>query len=79
MSYTRRFYYNLRNFTADQVKGAWMANVSADFKVDDWTITAAIKNLTNRRVGVIGFDLAGLCGCNQISYKPPRLFTLGAR
>ena len=34
--------------------------------------------LTNRRVGVIGFDLAGLCGCNQISYKPPRLYTLGA-
>jgi len=48
-------------------------------KLDSWTITAAIRNLTNRRVGVIGFDLAGLCGCNQISYKPPRLYTLGAR
>ena len=47
-------------------------------KPDSWTITAAIRNLTNRRVGVIGFDPAGLCGCNQISYKPPRLYTLGA-
>jgi len=38
-------------------------------KPDSWTITAAIRNLTNRRVGVIGFDPAGLCGCNQISYS----------
>ncbi|WCT79139.1 TonB-dependent receptor [Novosphingobium humi] len=79
VDYTGKFYYNLRNFTADQVPGTWMVNTSVDYKVSDWTFTAAIKNLTNVRVGVIGFDLAGLCGCNQISYKPPRLFSFSAR
>jgi len=27
----------------------------------------------------VGFDLATLCGCNAVSYKPPRFFQLGAR
>lgn len=78
-NYTSSFFYNLRNFTADQVKGAVMVNASLGYNVGAWDFTLAVRNVTNVRTGVIGFDLAGLCGCNQISYKPPRLFTLEAR
>lgn len=78
-AYTSKFYYNLRNFTADQYGRRVMVNASLNYNIEPWSFTLAVKNLTNVRQGVIGFDLAGLCGCNETSYKPPRLFTLSAR
>ena len=78
-AYTSRFYYNLRNFTADQYGRAVIVNANLDYNLKPWSLTLAVKNLTNVRQGLIGFDLAGLCGCNETSYKPPRLFTISAR
>jgi len=78
-AYTSRFYYNLRNFTADQYNRAVVVNASVDYNLEPWSFTLAVKNLTNVRQGLIGFDLAGLCGCNETSYKPPRLFSISAR
>ena len=27
----------------------------------------------------LGFDLATLCGCNEVSYRAPRFFSVGLR
>jgi iron complex outermembrane receptor protein len=44
-----------------------------------WLATLAVRNLTDERAGVQGFDLATLCGCNEVSYRDPRSFNLGIR
>jgi iron complex outermembrane receptor protein len=39
----------------------------------------AIRNLSDERAGIQGFDLATLCGCNEVSYRAPRHYTLNVR
>jgi len=78
-SYTDPFYYNLRNFDADKFGRTVMVNAGLGWSNDNWELNFRIKNLTNVHQGVQGFDLATLCGCNEVSYKPPRFFQLGAR
>ena len=78
-SYTSSFYYNLRNFTADRYGHYAMLNASIGWRLNPWELTFAVRNLTDVRAGVQGFDLATFCGCNELSYKPPRLFQFGAR
>jgi outer membrane receptor protein involved in Fe transport len=39
---------------------------------DRWQFNVEVKNLTNAHAGVQGFDLATLCGCNEVAYQPPR-------
>ena len=75
------FYYNLRNFTADRYDAYVVANMGFS-----WTdarsalrLGVDVRNLTDERVGIQGFDLAGLCGCNEVSYKPPRSLLFSAR
>ena len=75
------FYYNLRNFSADRYDAYVTANAGLS-----WTdprnalrLGFEVRNLTDERVGIQGFDLAGLCGCNEVSYKPPRAYQLSAR
>ena len=75
------FYYNLRNFTADRYDAYVVANTGFS-----WTdarsalrLGVDVRNLTDERVGIQGFDLAGLCGCNEVSYKPPRSLLFSAR
>ena len=43
------------------------------------SIGLGVENLTNAKIGVQGFDLATLCGCNEVSYKPPRTFVVKTR
>ena len=76
--YSSSYYYNLRNFSADKFSGYVTVNAGVSWRTDDrrWEIGFDVKNLTDERVGIQGFDLAGLCGCNEVSYKPPRLFQL---
>ena len=76
--YSDRFYYNLRNFTADQFPQYYKLGLGADWASADehWQVGLDIQNLTNRRIGNVGFDLASLCGCNDVSYQPPRLYSL---
>ena len=39
----------------------------------------AVRNLTDERPGVQGFDLATLCGCNEVAYKAPRYVAFSVR
>ena len=78
-SYTDSFFYNLRNFDADKYGETVMVNAGIGWASDVWELNFRIKNLTNVHQGVQGFDVATLCGCNEVSYKPPRFFQLGAR
>ena len=74
VSYSDEYFYNLRNFDADKYDsytkvGAVIGWVSPD---ELWDVSLNIRNLTDERIGIQGFDLATLCGCNEISYQPPR-------
>jgi iron complex outermembrane receptor protein len=72
--YSDSFYYNLRNFAADQFGAYTMVNAGLGWSSnnDQWETNVEVKNLTNAHAGVQGFDLATLCGCNEESYQPPR-------
>jgi len=78
-SYTDPFFYNLRNFDADKYGRTVMVNAGFGWSNDVWSLNFRIKNLTNVHQGIQGFDLATFCGCNEVSYKPPRFFQLGVR
>ena len=78
-SYTDSFYYNLRNFDADTFGRTVRVNTGLGWSNEVWELNFRIKNLTNVHQGIQGFDLATFCGCNEVSYKPPRFFQLGVR
>ena len=75
------FYYNLRNFSADRYDAYVTANLGLSWTDHRKALRLGfdVRNLTDERVGIQGFDLAGLCGCNEVSYKPPRSFLFSAR
>ncbi len=81
VEYSDSFYYNLRNFDADQFDSYWLWNsrltwYSAD---DNWEASLMFQNLTDERAGTIGFDLATLCGCNEVAYTEPRWYGVSLR
>ena len=80
-SYSDEFYYNLRNFDADKFGSYTMVNAMISWESSDmhWLATLAARNLTDERAGVQGFDLATLCGCNEVSYRAPRFVSVGMR
>lgn len=78
-NYSDEFYYNLRNFDADKFDSYVMANAQLSFEKNDWLATLAVRNLTDERAGVMGFDLATLCGCNEVAYRAPRYVSVGLR
>ena len=80
-SYSSSYYYNLRNFDADRFKAYLMINAGIGWISPEKTfeLGVSVENLTNRRIGIQGFDLATLCGCNEVSYRTPRTFTLKGR
>ncbi len=81
VSYSDEFYYNLRNFDADKFDSYTMVNALLSWESEDqrWLATLAARNLTDERAGVQGFDLATLCGCNEVSYRAPRFYSVGLR
>lgn len=81
VSYSDDFYYNLRNFDADQFDDytMWNALVSWESAEGNWLVTLAGRNLTDERAGIQGFDLATVCGCNEVSYRAPRFYSVGLR
>lgn len=81
VSYSDDFYYNLRNFEADQFDDYTMVNAQISWQSsgDHWTATLAARNITDERAGIQGFDLATLCGCNEVSYRAPRFYSVGLR
>ncbi len=81
VSYSEDYFYNLRNFDADKFDSYVMLNAQLTWSSSDaaWTATLAGRNLSDERAGIQGFDLATLCGCNEVSYRAPRYFSLGLR
>jgi len=79
--YSDSYFYNLRNFDADKFESYFVLNAGVSWAnaQDTLRLGLDIKNLTDERVGIQGFDLAGLCGCNEVSYKPPRFIALSTR
>jgi len=74
VSYSDEYYSGLRNFDADildsyTMVGARIAWINAE---GQWEFALSGKNLTDDRAAILGFDLATLCGCNQVNYRAPR-------
>ncbi len=72
-TYSDSFFYNLRNFDADQFDSYTLVNAvlgwtSPEERLD---ISLAVRNITDEHAGIHGFSLATLCGCNEISFRPP--------
>jgi len=80
-SYSDDYYYNLRNFDADKFDSYTEVNVRWSWLSEDahWEVALMVNNLTDERIGIQGFDLATLCGCNEISFRPPRWYGLNLR
>jgi iron complex outermembrane receptor protein len=38
-----------------------------------------MENVTDERAGIQGFDIATVCGCNEISFQPPRWYGVNLR
>ena len=81
VSYSDEFYYNARNFDADKFSSYVMANARLSWMSDDGKLSGAfaIRNLTDERAGIQGFDIAILCGCNEVSYRAPRYYSLSLK
>ncbi len=81
VSYSDEFFYNLRNFDADQFDSYVMVNTQLGWRdsSDKWSLSLRLDNVTDERAGVQGFDLATLCGCNEVSYRAPRSLMFGVR
>ncbi len=79
ISYFDEFYYNLRNFDADAFDSYTIRNAQISCANNGWLATLAARNLTDELPGIQGFDLATLCGCNEVVYKAPRYYALSLR
>ncbi|MEM7704378.1 MAG: TonB-dependent receptor [Pseudomonadota bacterium] len=81
VSYSDEFFYNLRNFDADKFDSYTLVNAALGWTNAEGSlsVTLDINNLTDERIGIQGFDLATLCGCNEVAYQPPRFVGLSAR
>ncbi len=81
VSYSSSFFYNLRNFDADKFSAYANLDLGLAWTSPDkmFEIGVRVDNVTNHLIGLQGYDLAGLCGCNEVSYKLPRTFSLHTR
>jgi len=75
-SYSDSFFYNLRNFDADQFDEYILLNAELGWTSEDehWQARLMVNNLTDEEAGVQGFDIATACGCNEVSYRAPRWY-----
>jgi len=75
-SWSDSFFYNLRNFDADQFDSYTLVNAVIGWTSPEerWAVNLAARNLTDENAGIQGFDLATLCGCNEISFRAPRRY-----
>ncbi len=81
VSYSDEFFYNLRNFDADKYDSYTKVGARIGWMSEDrrWDISLNFRNLTDERIGIHGFDLATLCGCNEISFQPPRWYGISLK
>jgi len=80
-SYSDSYFYNLRNFDADKFSSYVILNSRVGWNKNDGHLemSFSVHNITDERVGIQGFDLATLCGCNEISFQPPRWYGVNLR
>ena len=80
-TYSDEFFYNLRNFDADKFDSYTLLNLRWSWLSPDarWEVALVGQNLTDEAAGIQGFDLATLCGCNEVSYQPPRWYGFNVR
>ena len=80
-SHVSSFYYNLRNFDADKYDAYTMVNAGIGWQTKDggWQGSFDLRNIGDAKAGIQGYDLASLCGCNEVSYQPPRWIGLSLR
>lgn len=80
-SWSDSFYYNLRNFDADQFDDYTLVNAVVGWVSPEerWAVNLAARNLTDENAGIQGFDLATLCGCNEISFRAPRRYEVNVK
>ena len=80
-SYSDSFFYNLRNFSADQFDSYTLVNAVLGWTTPEerWNVNFSVRNLTDESAGIQGFDLATLCGCNEISFRSPRQYVVQLR
>lgn len=80
-SYSDNYFYNLRNFDADKFDSYTEVNLRWSWlnQSEHWEVALMVNNVTDERIGIQGFDLAALCGCNEISFKPPRWYGVNLR
>ncbi|MEL7027932.1 MAG: TonB-dependent receptor, partial [Pseudomonadota bacterium] len=78
-SYSDEYFYNLRNFDADKFDEYYLLNARVGWQNDNLDLSFSVNNITDERIGIQGFDLATLCGCNEISFQPPRWYGVTVR
>jgi len=81
VSYSDSFYYNLRNFDADQFDSYVMVNMGLGWASEDgqWEARLKVNNLTQEKAGIQGFNITTGCGCNEISFRAPRWYGVTLR
>ena len=81
VNYSDSFFYNLRNFDADKFPAYTMVNLGVGWASQNgtWDVSLDVRNVTDEHAGIQGFDLATLCGCNEVSYQPPRWYGVGVK
>jgi iron complex outermembrane receptor protein len=75
-NYSDRFFYNIRNFDSQKYDDYVVGNFRLSYTTADerWTLAGFVNNVGDEKYGVVGFDLATLCGCNEDYYGKPRWF-----
>ncbi len=80
-SYSDEYFYNLRNFDADKFDAYHLVNSRIGWAPENemFELSFSVNNILDERIGIQGFDLATLCGCNEISFQPPRWYGFTVR
>lgn len=80
-NYADEVFFNLRNFSGDKFDEYVLFNSRLGWRSGDghWEFAFKVRNITDTRAGVTGFDLATFCGCNEVSFRDPRFFGFSVR
>ncbi len=80
-TYRSSMFFSLRNFSAvsDVGHSKFGAGISWEDQSEQLTFGLRVENLTNERLRSSVFDVASVCGCVDVSYELPRVYTLSVR
>ena len=80
-TYRSEMFFSLRNFAAvsDVGHSKFGAGISWEDHSEQLNFGLRVENLTNERLRSSVFDVASVCGCVDVSYELPRVYTLSVR